>query len=242
MKYLTFIFPIIGFFVGVFLGYHMYKKEEKQKNKRMWNRVERRNVMRTINALVSAIDFKDHLTKNHSDSVKTYACAIAKAMRLTQTEIEKIKDACLVHDLGKIGVHDYILTKPGKLNEKEWKEMQLHSKAGAVILKPFHFLDKVLQIVREHHERFDGAGYPDGIKEYKISIGARIMTVADSYDAMISKRPYREPMTKAQAIEELERNSGTQFDPQVVKVFLELLEANPEFFSKKEEMPHDPQS
>ena len=104
--------------------------------------------MRTINALVAAIDFKDHLTKNHSDNVKHYVCVIAKEMGVTEKEIERLREACQVHDLGKIGVHDNILTKPDKLTEQEYHEIKLHSLAGAVILKPFHFLDKVVQIVR----------------------------------------------------------------------------------------------
>ncbi|MBU0635125.1 MAG: HD-GYP domain-containing protein [Candidatus Omnitrophica bacterium] len=235
MKLTTLIFPIIGFFIGIFIGYYIYKKEEKIKNRRLWGRIERRNIMRTISALVSAIDFKDHLTKHHSDNVRMYACAIAEELGLSKEEIYKIKDACLVHDLGKIGVHDYILTKPDKLNEKEWKEMRLHSLAGAVILKPFRFLDKVLQIVREHHERYDGAGYPDGLAQEKISLGARIMAVADSFDAMISKRPYREKLTKEEAICELKKHSGTQFDPKVVEIFIKLLEIKPEIFKRQDQ-------
>lgn len=230
MDLLIYVLPIITFFIGSFIGYRIYRKEERLRHRRVWSRFERRNVMRTINSLVSAIDFKDKLTRNHSDNVKHYAVAIAKAMDLSQAQIDTIKEACQVHDLGKIGVHDNILTKPGKLTELEFKEMKLHSLAGAVILKPFHFLDKVVLIVRQHHERYDGTGYPDGIKGDQIDIGARIMSVADSFDAMTSKRPYRDPLSKDDALAELRNFSGTQFDPQVVEVFIKLMQERTDLF------------
>ena len=185
-----YIIPIITFFIGIFTGYKVYRRERKEKNKLIWDRFERRNIMRTISALVAAIDFKDHLTKSHSDNVKHYAASIAKEMGLSNADIERIKEACQVHDLGKIGVHDNILTKPGKLTPEEYKEVKLHALAGAVILEPFHFLDKVVEIVRQHHEHYDGTGYPDALKGEKICIGARIMSVADSFAAMISPHAF----------------------------------------------------
>ncbi|MBU1087401.1 MAG: HD-GYP domain-containing protein [Candidatus Omnitrophica bacterium] len=230
MDLLTYILPIVTFFIGSFIGYRIYRKEERLRHRLVWSRLERRNVMRTINSLVSAIDFKDKLTRNHSDNVKHYALAIAKEMGLSKAQIDTIKEACQVHDLGKIGVHDNILTKPGKLTEQEFKEMKLHALAGAVILKPFHFLDKVVLIVRQHHERYDGTGYPDGIKGDKIDIGARIMAVADSFDAMTGKRPYRDPISKEEALAELENFSGTQFDPKVVEVFVKLMKKGNDLF------------
>lgn len=242
MKLFVCIFPIISFFIGVFVGYRMHRKEDRDRNRLVWSRLQRRNIMRTINALVSAIDFKDHLTKNHSDNVKHYAYSIAQAMGLSESELEDIKEACHVHDLGKIGVHDDILTKPDKLTPEEYKEIKLHSLAGAVILKPLHFLDKVIQIVRQHHERFDGKGYPDGLKQNEICLAARIMAVADSFEAMTSERPYRQPISKAEAIEELKRNSGSQFDPKIVEVFIKLLEENPAFFKKQSETSNEPES
>ena len=219
------------------MGYRSYRLEEKTKSRLVWGRVERRNIMRTINSLVSAIDFKDHLTKSHSDNVKHYAVAIADALGLSRKEIETIAEACQVHDLGKIGVHDDILTKPGSLTEKEYREIKLHSLAGAVILKPFRFLSKVVEIVRQHHERYDGTGYPDGLSGDTICIGARIMAVADSFEAMTSKRPYRDAMSKEDAVAELKKHRGTQFDAKVVDVFLELLEKNPNLMKKNGGMP-----
>ncbi|MFH1093797.1 MAG: HD domain-containing phosphohydrolase [Candidatus Omnitrophota bacterium] len=167
MNLWIYLLAITAFFVGIFLGYKISKEEGKIKSKQVWSRLQRRNIVRTINALVSAIDFKDHLTRSHSDNVKHYASVIAKKMGMPDNEIDGLKEACKVHDLGKIGVHDNILTKPDKLNEQEYKEMKLHSLAGAVILKPFYFLDKVVKMVRQHHERYDGKGYPDDLKERK---------------------------------------------------------------------------
>ena len=235
MKFLLYAFPIATFFIGIYLGYYSWTKEERTKNKKLWVRMERRNIMRTINSLVAAIDFKDHLTKRHSDNVKQYAFLIAEHMGLSKEEIKTLKEACQLHDLGKIGVHDYILTKPGKLTPKEWSEIQSHSLAGAMILKPFHFLNKVVEIVRQHHERFDGTGYPDGIKGKNICMGARIMTVADSYDAMVSKRPYKDPISPNKAVAEIKRNRGKQFDPVVVDAFLFLYKKRPELFEDKGE-------
>lgn len=224
------LIAITVFFIGLFLGYGISKKKDRLRNRLVWDRAQRRNIMRTINALVSAIDFKDHLTRSHSDGVKQYACAIARRMGMPEKEIAGLQEACKVHDLGKIGVHDNILTKPDKLTEEEYKEIKLHSLAGAVILKPFHFLDKVVKMVRQHHERFDGKGYPDGLKGEKICLAARIMAVADSFEAMTSDRTYRKRMSLEDAIEELKKYKGTQFDPDVVEVFIKILEEGPEIF------------
>ena len=235
MNLWTYLIAITTFFIGIFLGYTVSKKEDKIRSKQVWSRVQRRNIMRTINALVSAIDFKDHLTRNHSDSVKHYACVIAKKMGMADSDIAGLKEACKVHDLGKIGVHDNILTKPDKLTEEEYKEIKLHSLAGAVILKPFHFLDKVVKMVRQHHERYDGKGYPDGLKGEKICLSARIMAVADSFEAMTSDRPYRKRMSKEDAIDELKKYKGSQFDPSVVDAFIILLDDDPEIFKQSGE-------
>jgi HD-GYP domain-containing protein (c-di-GMP phosphodiesterase class II) len=150
---------------------------------------------------------------------------IAREMQLSVKEIDEIRSACELHDLGKIGVHDYILAKSEKLTAEEWEEIKLHSLKSANILMPFNFLDGVVDLVRQHHERYDGTGYPDGLKGEAIKLGARIMAVADAFDAMVSKRPYREqPFTKQEAIEEIKKNSETQFDPEVVKAFLRIVD------------------
>ncbi len=180
--------------------------------------------MNSMRALATAIDEKDHYTRTHSENVTTHAVAIAREMNLSGSEVEEIAQACQLHDLGKIGVHDYILNKPGKLTEEEWEEVRLHSLKGVEILRPLDFLKGVTKLVKEHHERYDGKGYPDGLSGKNIRLGARIMTVADSYDAMISERPYRKALSKDEAINELEKEKGKQFDPEVVETFLRLLE------------------
>ena len=180
--------------------------------------------LNTINALAQTINEKDHYTHTHSKNVTKYALAIAKQMNLTPHQMEVVERAAKLHDLGKIGIHDYILTKPGKLTPEEWEEIKTHSLKGAKILEPLAFLNGVIKTVRNHHERYDGKGYPDGKKGKEIPVEARIMTVADAFDAMLSERPYRKALSKEQAIKELKKNSGTQFDPEVVKVFLEIIE------------------
>jgi len=181
--------------------------------------------LRTIKALAQAIDARDHYTHSHSQNVTKYAVMIAQEMKLPAKEIDRIKQASELHDLGKIGIHDYVLTKPGKLTPQEWEEVRLHSLKGAEILEPLKFLKEATKLIQQHHERYDGKGYPYCLKGETIHLGARIMAVADAFDAMISERPYREkPLTKQEAVEEVRRNSGTQFDPQVVQAFAKIVD------------------
>ena len=189
--------------------------------------------MRTVMALTSAIDAKDHYTKDHSEHVTRYGIAIAKEMGLSEEQINDLDKACKLHDLGKIGVHDQILTKPGRLTDEEWEEIKMHTIKGAMILKPLIFLSGVIKLVEQHHERYDGKGYPYGLKGENILLGARIMAVADSFDAMVTDRPYRKALSKEEAIEELKRNKGKQFDPEIVDLFLRVLEKNPDIIEKK---------
>ncbi|RKY31257.1 MAG: hypothetical protein DRP74_05240 [Candidatus Omnitrophota bacterium] len=198
--------------------------------------------IRTVMSLTSAIDAKDHYTRSHSENVTDYALAIAAELELSNKEIEHIKKACQLHDLGKIGIHDHILTKPGKLNPQEWEEMKSHSMKGVEILEPLHFLGDVIELIREHHERFDGTGYPDGTKGEKIPLGARIIAVGDAFDAMISERPYHKPRSIEDAKKELKNNSGTQFDPKVVEAFLRVLEKQPDIISYSGENKEKPQA
>ena len=161
----------------------------------------------------------------HIGGVKEIHSQIKGKMDVDIKDVADLKDACQLHDLGKIGVHDNILGKAGALTQQEFNEIKLHSEKGAQILEPLKFLGNVTDIVKHHHERWDGKGYPDGLKEEIIPLGSRIMAVADSYDAMVSARPYRQVgLTVLEAIEEIKKNSGTQFDPIVVEAFLKVVD------------------
>jgi len=181
--------------------------------------------MLTIKALAQALEARDHYTHSHSQNVTRYSEVIAIDMKLDSQKISELKDACQLHDLGKIGIQDSILNKPGDLTPEEYEEVKQHAVKGAQILEPLTFLEGVIRIVKQHHERYDGKGYPFGLKGAQIDIGARIMTVADSYDAMTSARPYRTtPLTKLEAVEIIKKESGKQFDPQVVESFLKVVD------------------
>lgn len=199
--------------------------EESTKNLTRLYEDLKETYMRTIKALAHAIDARDHYTFSHSDNVTRVTELIARQMGLEMAKIDDIRDACQLHDLGKIGIHDSILSKPDMLTQEEFNEIKLHSEKGAQILEPLKFLENVINIVKHHHERWDGKGYPDGLKGEEIPLGARIMTVADSYDAMVSARPYRKVgLSQHEAVEEIKKNSGTQFDPQVVEAFLKIID------------------
>jgi putative two-component system response regulator len=181
--------------------------------------------MRTIKVLAQAIEARDPYTHSHSENVAKYATIIASEMGLSAKEIETIRQACELHDLGKIGIGDSILMKPGTLTKEEWVEIRKHPVIGATILEPLTFLSDVIELVRQHHEHYDGSGYPDGKKGEEISLGARIINLADAYEAMRSARSYRKiPLSKEAAIEEIRNNSGTQFDPKVVEVFFRVVD------------------
>jgi len=182
--------------------------------------------LRTIKALAQAIDARDHYTHSHSENVARYAEAIAREMKLSVKEIETVREACELHDLGKIGIGDSILSKPTTLNDAEWEQIKKHPLTGAQILEPLAFLNDVIALVRQHHEHYDGTGYPEGRKGADILLGARIIHLADAYEAMRSARSYRkEPLPKQAAIAEIKKNSGTQFDPKVVAAFLKVVDS-----------------
>jgi putative nucleotidyltransferase with HDIG domain len=180
--------------------------------------------MRSIKALAQAIDMRDKYTYSHSENVTKYAVAIAEEMGLSFQEVKDIRDACELHDIGKIGIEDSILTKQGSLTEEEWRKMEEHPVKGAQILQSLD-LKNVAELVKQHHEHFDGSGYPDGKKGKEILLGARIISLADAYDAMTSARSYKNShFSKQEAIEEIKRNRGKQFDPKVVDVFLKIID------------------
>jgi PAS domain S-box-containing protein/putative nucleotidyltransferase with HDIG domain len=177
-----------------------------------------------VRAFVNAIDAKSPWTKGHSDRVTDYSIAIAKELGFGEDKLRDLKNAALLHDIGKIGTYDIILDKPLKLTPEEYYLINQHPIKGEEILKPIKQLEHLLPVIRHHHERFDGKGYPDGLKGDEIPLMARIICVADSFDSITSDRPYRNAAIKEYAIYELKRCIGTQFDPEVVQAFLRVIE------------------
>ena len=178
--------------------------------------------LETVLTLANAVEAKDTYTKNHADNASRMAVLVGKELGLSDNELEDIRYGGVLHDVGKIGVPDSILNKPGKLNDEEWAQMRGHAAIGADILKPVPRLRGAADIVRHHHERYDGNGYPDGLAGEDIPIGARILTTVDSYSAMVDKRSYKAARPHEDAAAELRRCAGTQFDPRVVDAFLGL--------------------
>ena len=186
----------------------------------------RRTFRETIEGLVSALEAKDKYTSGHSRRVTEYALLIARALKLSPEEQEKIEWAGLLHDIGKIGIRLEALNKPGKITKQEHEMFKDHTTMGKQILEQIHFLRDIVPLVYHHHEWYDGSGYPTGIKAEQIPLGARILAIADAYDAMTSDRPYRKALSQEEAIRELRRCAGTQFDPHLVEIFIKELERN----------------
>jgi putative nucleotidyltransferase with HDIG domain len=174
----------------------------------------------TLAALSSALDVRDTETEGHARRVVRYMQLIADELKVPVEQHATLRRGALLHDIGKIGVPDHILRKPGPLTENEWFTMKMHPDLGAKIIANVPFLEEVAVIIRAHHERWDGNGYPEGLAGEAIPLGARIFAVADSFDAMTSDRPYRRGRQLDGALAEIERCAGTQFDPQVVAAFL----------------------
>ncbi len=178
----------------------------------------------TIQTLARAIDAKDPYTKGHSDRVTRYAVKIAREMSLSESAIRNIEYSALIHDIGKIGIQESILTKKGGLSGTEYEIVKMHPLIGESIITPVKFLNGIAPLILYHHERFDGKGYLEGLRGEAIPLGARVISVADAFDAMTSDRPYRKALTRKKAREELEKESGKKFDPRVVEAFLRLLD------------------
>jgi diguanylate cyclase (GGDEF)-like protein len=176
-----------------------------------------------VMALAEALNERDRYTGEHSEEVVDLVAGVARGLGLNDTEIASVKVAALLHDIGKVAIPDGILNKPGKLDEDEWKLMREHPVIGERILRAIPGMGSIARIVRHEHERFDGAGYPDGISGDQIPIGSRIILACDAYHAMTSNRPYRKAMPHADAVRELASNAGTQFDPQVTEVLIGAL-------------------
>ena len=215
----------------------------------------RDSFLNSIASLAYALEANDRYTSGHSQRVTEMAVAIARELSMPEDEVEKIRLAGLLHDIGKIGVRESVLNKPGRLTDEEYREVMAHPEIGERILSPVVEDVEILRMVRHHHERYDGGGYPDGLSgeelseetgvvavveacsnmsssaegKEKLSQGARILAVADAYDAMTSDRPYRRAMSLQDACAELEKGKGRQFDPVVVSAFLRILHGTAEY-------------
>ncbi|MCF7869725.1 MAG: HD domain-containing protein [Candidatus Omnitrophica bacterium] len=181
----------------------------------------------TIATLILAEEAKDPYVRGHSHMVEKYCTLIGKKMNLPENKQKILERAAILHDIGKLGIVDSILNKPGKLDDEEWKIIKEHPRTALKILEPLKFLEKEKDIIVHHHEKYAGGGYPDDLKGDKIPLGARIMAVADTFDAMNSKRSYRKSLPRDVIISELKKVSGIQLDLRAVSAFLELLEEDP---------------
>ncbi len=176
----------------------------------------------TLEALIAALDSRDSETQGHSMRVAEFTALVARHMGISEPELTDIRRGALLHDVGKIGIPDAILRKPGPLNEEEWEVMKRHPQLGYDMLKGITFLEGAIPIVLSHQEKFDGTGYPRGLKKDHIPLGARIFAVVDTYDAITSTRPYRAGRSYDVARDEIVKFSGSQFDPRVVQTFLKI--------------------
>lgn len=207
------IFGILLFFLPLLLARRSFELYTKM----------RKVYLDTIRALAAAIDAKDPYTKGHSERVAETSVALAQELNLSDRDIENIEYTALLHDIGKIGIADNILGKNSSLTNKEFDKIKEHPIMGAKIIEPVDFLKNSYKAIYHHHEKYNGKGYPDGLKSEDIPILARIIAVADAYDAMGSDRPYRKKLNKDKILKELKDQSGKQFDPEVVKAFISVL-------------------
>ncbi|MEE9219737.1 MAG: diguanylate cyclase [Acidobacteriota bacterium] len=178
----------------------------------------------TIESLAMAIDAKDQMTQGHVRRVQSYALELAKLLGVDKEEMQALKAAALLHDIGKLAVPDYILNKPGKLTPGEYRKMKIHPQVGAEILRNVRFPYPVLPIVRHHHEQYDGSGYPDALHAEEIPLGARILAVVDCYEALRANRVYRPRLSRTEALRVLKRSSGTHLDPKITELFCDRIE------------------
>src|SRR5246500_3468484 len=201
----------------LYLGRLEAEKERVEVEKRHVEQIASLN-MRTIEALALAIEAKDHTTHTHLQRVRTYAVAVATQLNLSEDQIEALRAAALLHDIGKLAVPEQIINKPGKLTAEEFEKMKVHPLVGAEILERVAFPYPVAPIVRSHHERWDGSGYPEGLDGQNIPIGARILAAVDCLDALASHRQYRPALPLSEAMAKVKEKSGTWFDPKIVTI------------------------
>ena len=182
-----------------------------------------RSILQSLLGLANALEAKDEYTRGHSDRVAALARRLALEAGLTVRQADVIAQSGLLHDLGKIGVPEHILRKPGPLSEEEWAVMRRHPVTGSQIVAPLESFAEGALIVRHHHEREDGSGYPDGLSGETIPLGARVVAVADVYDALTSERPYRRALTHAEALERLAAEAGRTLDARLTRLFTDMV-------------------
>ena len=215
-------------FGGCYIASWLYERINNTNHKYMKklndsNQFIQELTMKSITAIVNTIDAKDEYTRGHSQRVAEYSYQIAKELGMSDREAAEIKYVALLHDIGKIAIPDSILNKAGRLTDEEFAVMKTHSAEGAKILKDINIMPELDIGAKYHHERYDGKGYPSGLKGEEIPFIARIICTADSYDAMSSNRVYRKRLTDEEILAEIERCTGSQFDPEVAKAFIHLL-------------------
>ena len=183
----------------------------------------KQNLIESITAFAKTIELRDHYTGEHVEHTVRYSTEIAKSLNLPADEIDNIRQASVLHDLGKIGISDKILLKRSKLTKKEFEEIKKHPQIAADIIRPIQFMHDIIPLVLYHHERWDGKGYPAGLKGEEIPMGARIIAISDVYQALTSNRPYRKAYSKKEAMNIIRKGAGTQFDPRIVDTFLKIV-------------------
>ena len=232
-----FVATISGIFIGIGMiillftnivrtiqKIHIVEEKRHQLELEIEKKENKKITLQMMESLSTTIEAKDEYTRGHSRRVAQYAALIAKNMGWTNEEIQNLKNCAYLHDIGKIGIPDQILNKPGKLTNEEFNLIKQHTTIGQDILKDITIIPHIDEVTRSHHEHYDGTGYPDGLKGNEIPIQARVIALADSYDAMNSKRIYRNALSHGRIYHEIQMNAGTQFDPDITKVFLKLMD------------------
>jgi putative nucleotidyltransferase with HDIG domain len=204
----------------IYLALNFAKKAELRIENNALYDVLYESFVNALKSLVITIEARDPYLRHHSERVTSFSLQIAEVMNLSGEDKEAIRFGGYLHDIGKIGVRDTVLLKPEELSPAETEEVRLHTVIGDNIMKPLNFFEKEKPLIRNHHERFDGSGYPDGLAGEGIPLIVRVLAVADAYDAMTSSRPYRKARSHGYATEEIRKGSGSQFDAEVVRAFL----------------------
>ncbi|MFP4202201.1 MAG: HD domain-containing phosphohydrolase [Candidatus Acetothermia bacterium] len=212
------IFSAVRLSEQCYLGIAMDATSRKEAEKKL-----QKTTLETLEALNRTIEAKDEYTGDHIDRVQEFSVRIGEKMNLSEDRLEQLRYASILHDIGKIQVPDSVLVKDGKLTEEEWKKMEKHPEIGEEIVSQVDQLERAAKIIGQHQEKYDGSGYPKGLEGEDITLEARIIAVADAWNAMRTDRPYRDALQKEVAISELKENAGTQFDPEVVDILLKLV-------------------